>query len=1243
MPKLKATSNPKMIKIISRNIDKRREVWRQTLTNINETTDTTILCLQDFMNQNDEETKNEINNRTRKPITIIHSTSGNRTRKFSCATIIVGHNIKIKKQLVHEDQESMFLYTDIQSNEAELNLTNMYIRPRASYTSQEMMIKKLKDTIRDPDNSNSKKSIIAGDINGSALEWTPIENFVDEPYTQYSNIKKSRGARIEYLMQELKLTNALANQQQPTYIDTATNSKSYIDIMFIGERLVNKITKARIMQDDTHKGHTGIEINIEFNQNQKAKIKTHKRTNYKLIRAEHFKKLHQIDRNYTHNWMHLNEQKIEEIMNHLTTKLYETLQEVQKAITTKHKYRRSRNKIGLIVQQRRLQTKLENRQQHRGNLTTKKQLTKTIAQNKIRSKLHKTINKLLDNKNATIWENVKNYDHIMTREESNITIGTNTTPNIENLESIVKEKFPQLKNLNNRLMTSLNNISHKHININDQEIEQAIKECRKKTHFGIDGVRIKTLINSMEHIKQIVSTICRISFYLGKIPKMCQLTRGIIIPKKTAGKYRIVHVGSALTAILEAIATKRLSYILEKNNLIDAHQYGFVAKRSRHDLMARLIELGAKYKAQMGPKARTTIINIDIMGAFDNVDQGLLIEKILLELNTDEPNADMRKWLTNYILERYIRIEYNQIRTSIVKVCKGVPQGSALGPALWNFYINQTDSNLHQRGKTEILKYADDLMVVFNGNDALELQESLNKLISNLETLKLEVEPSKCTLMTINFLARLQVKETEMPMVTINNTPIPRITHTKHLGMEFDTNLRLHLGQEFKNKILTNASILHKWHNLGLIKSAKEWRIAYESMIESLIIQNHSVIVAIDKRAQKKLETMTARTIKIIFGWPTNASSKLARLLIHPKSIQLEALKQIEIKLSTEHWDSYKTILDIANNQQTDDETYELKDRALTRKCFNPNLMIGIKQLPAQDEPRLPSNKWMVFSRQTNDSTEATMGVGNIITRKTIIKHTMAKNSYAQALGALYTITTNKQNRDTNLIAHKNNSAIGALTNYSNQDHRVIEIRERMASNNWTIWLVERKETFLEIRTKIKHKIGFINASNDETIQISTNWPSLEDYIHRAGVRKRLDQAERTYAQVELMTSICKLISTNLNTWTRINIARLRTSSVLMLTGLTNENGTLAKSKHFTCNKCQLNTELIDQNEATHTIIRCQAVREPKTLMIRRRINKKSGHKEDHAPISGSQLIEATSDRRIVSELIKQMSKIAFE
>lgn len=240
------------------------------------------------------------------------------------------------------------------------------------------------------------------------------------------------------------------------------------------------------------------------------------------------------------------------------------------------------------------------------------------------------------------------------------------------------------------------------------------------------------------------------SFYTGKTPTKCQTTRGIILPMKSAGKYRIIHVGSALTALLDSIATRRLNYILEKNDLI-AHQSGFVAKKSRHDLVARLIELSAKYKAQMGPKARTTIINLDIMGAFDNVDQGTLIEKILTELSTDEPNTDIRNWLTNYILERYIQIEYNQTKTSITKVYKGVPQGSALGPALWNFYINHIDNNLHQKSKVEKLKYADDLLMVFNGGDnsTPELQKAPNQLIHNLGLLKLEIVPSKCTLMSI--------------------------------------------------------------------------------------------------------------------------------------------------------------------------------------------------------------------------------------------------------------------------------------------------------------------------------------------------------------------------------------------------------------------------------------------------------------------------------------------------------------
>jgi len=119
---------------------------------------------------------------------------------------------------------------------------------------------------------------------------------------------------------------------------------------------------------------------------------------------------------------------------------------------------------------------------------------------------------------------------------------------------------------------------------------------------------------------------------------------------------------------------------------------------------------------------------LDIKEAFDSVNQDVLINRLLTELDSDP----IRFWVANYILERKLRLEYRNIKTSSRQVCRGVPQGSSLGPILWNFAINRIHEGVTIEHKSDLLIYADDLFYIYDGNFKGELNGELEKLVEIL-------------------------------------------------------------------------------------------------------------------------------------------------------------------------------------------------------------------------------------------------------------------------------------------------------------------------------------------------------------------------------------------------------------------------------------------------------------------------------------------------------------------------------
>nr|CAH7735104.1 unnamed protein product [Callosobruchus chinensis] len=224
---------------------------------------------------------------------------------------------------------------------------------------------------------------------------------------------------------------------------------------------------------------------------------------------------------------------------------------------------------------------------------------------------------------------------------------------------------------------------------------------------------------------------------------------------------------------------------------------------------------------------------IDLTKAYDCIDFGHL----LLKLERYGIRGNALRWIRSYVTGRTQIVEITKngkTHTSDIKpIILGIPQGSIIGPILFNIYINDM-SETQSSGNCMMSQYADDSSFLIQAEDLETAIKSVDGVFKNVENWitkeKMIINKSKTNII---FFKTNRSNITLPDRVHISDVNIVPNSSARLLGMIIDENLswNKHICQ-LCNRL---SSVLYSLKILSRYMTKQMLKIVYHSNFESLV------------------------------------------------------------------------------------------------------------------------------------------------------------------------------------------------------------------------------------------------------------------------------------------------------------------------------------------------------------------------------------------------------------------------
>ena len=347
--------------------------------------------------------------------------------------------------------------------------------------------------------------------------------------------------------------------------------------------------------------------------------------------------------------------------------------------------------------------------------------------------------------------------------------------------------------------------------------------------------------------------------------------------------YRPVSVLPSTSKIFERLLQTQISeYIAGKlSPYLCGYRKGYSAQHA-------LIALIEHWRTALDSKGYAGAVLMDLSKAFDCINHDLLIAK----LHAYGFSLESLKLVKSYLSNRKQRVKINNTFSSWSNLLMGVPQGSVLGPLLFNIYLNDL---FWVNEFTDVCNLADD--TTFYSSD-VELKTLIRNLehdsllaIEWFEANYMKLNTDKCHLI-------LAGNKHEQIFAKIGNDFIWESREERLLGVTIDNKLKF--ATHIKGLVKMAHQKLSALIRYTGILNFKKRRTIMKSFIESQFSYSPLTWMFHDRNLEHLINRVHERALRCVYLDDTSPFEELLKkdnsFSIHHRNIQSMAIEMYKTK-----------------------------------------------------------------------------------------------------------------------------------------------------------------------------------------------------------------------------------------------------------------------------------------------------------------------------------------------------------